>query len=122
MMTPKRPENLTDAEKAAWLEGPEGRRLLDEAEWRPIHFERKPPPASLAEWLALLDETDRRIFEAVAYGAPCREVAEHLGGGVTVEQVKERVRDLGERLDALFGRSPMSPEARRMRMALAAAA
>ena len=24
-MTPKRPENLTDAEKAAWLEGPEGR-------------------------------------------------------------------------------------------------
>ena len=122
MKTPKRPENLTDAEKAAWLEGPEGRRLLDEAEWRPIRFERKSPPSTVAEWLALLDEVDRQMVELVASGASCSDVAARLGGGLTVEHVKERLRDLGERLEALFGRGPMSPEARQMRVVLAAAA
>ena len=121
-MTPDRPANLTDAEKAAWMESPQGRQHVRDAELRPVRFERRPPPSSLAEWLALLDETDRQIIELVTCGSPCRDVAARLGGDLTVEQVRDRVRVLGERLDALFGHGPMSPEARQMRVVLATAA
>ena len=37
-MPVERPKGLTDEEKAAWLEGPEGRKLIDEAELRPVRF------------------------------------------------------------------------------------
>ena len=121
-MTSDRPANLTDAEKAAWMEGPEGRQHLREAELRPIRFEPLPRPSTVAEWLTLLGEVDRQVVELMVSGSPCSEVAEQLGDCVTVEEVRERVRSLGERFEALFGRGPMSPEARQVRAALATAA
>jgi predicted DNA binding CopG/RHH family protein len=34
----KRPEGLTDEQKAAWMESEEGRRFLAQAKWRPARF------------------------------------------------------------------------------------
>jgi len=34
----ERPEGMTDEQKAAWMESEEGRRFLDEAEWKPVRF------------------------------------------------------------------------------------
>ena len=42
-MPVKRPEGMSDAEKAAWLESEEGRRFLEEAPLRPIKFVPKDP-------------------------------------------------------------------------------
>jgi predicted DNA binding CopG/RHH family protein len=39
----QRPEGMTDKEKAAWMESDEGRRFLDEAEWKPVRFVPKDP-------------------------------------------------------------------------------
>jgi predicted DNA binding CopG/RHH family protein len=39
----QRPEGMTDEEKAAWMESDEGRRFLDEAEWKPVRFVPKDP-------------------------------------------------------------------------------
>jgi predicted DNA binding CopG/RHH family protein len=34
----ERPTGMTDVEKAAWMESEEGRRFLDQAEWKPARF------------------------------------------------------------------------------------
>jgi hypothetical protein len=119
-MTPNRPENLTDAEKAAWLEGPEGRRLLREAELRPVRFVRQERAPALAEWLASLDDVDRRIVDLVSQGAACNEVATRLGEAMSAEQVRARLGAIREHLDAFSHGHSMGPDERDMMDLLAA--